>query len=54
MIVTVRDRILSGMRAGRTVEQIVASKPTAEFDAAYGGRPPEGLVKALYQQLAKN
>jgi len=42
MLVTVRDRIQTKKRAGASVEETVASKPTAEFDAVWGG----GLVKA--------
>jgi uncharacterized membrane protein len=42
MLVTVRDRVQTKKRAGASVEETVASKPTAEFDAVWGG----GLVKA--------
>ncbi len=42
-----RDRILSGIRAGKTMEQIIASKPTAEFDEKRKGRlAPDGFVRA--------
>jgi len=42
MLVTVRERVQAKKRAGASVEETVASKPTAEFDAVWGG----GLVKA--------
>jgi cyclase len=42
MLVAVRDRVQAKKRAGASVEETVASKPTAEFDAEWGG----GLVKA--------
>src|ERR1700688_1181913 len=51
--VTVRERVRNGIKAGKTVEQILASKPTAEFDAKYAtGRGPDDFVKALYQELS--
>lgn len=42
MLVTVRDRVQAKKRAGASVEETVASKPTADLDAVWGG----GLVKA--------
>lgn len=60
MLVTVRDRILDGIRAGKTLEQIIASKPSAEFDEARKGsgelvvaRGPAEFVKLLYQDLSR-
>jgi cyclase len=41
MLVTVRDRVQTQKRAGKTLEEAIAAKPTAEFDAAWG----TGLVK---------
>jgi cyclase len=42
MLVTVRERVLKQKQAGRSLEETIALKPTAEFDAVWGG----GLVKA--------
>ncbi len=42
MLVVVRDRVLKQKQAGRSLEETVASKPTAEFDQEWGA----GLVKA--------
>lgn len=60
MFVTVRDRVLSGIRAGKTLEQIVATKPTAEFDDARKGsgelnveRTGATFVKWFYDDLSK-
>lgn len=55
MLVTVRDRIKQGVAAGRTLEQVQASKPTAEFDAVWGaGRiTPTMFVEVLYQNLSR-
>jgi glyoxylase-like metal-dependent hydrolase (beta-lactamase superfamily II) len=55
MLVTVRDRIRQAVAAGRTLEQVQAAKPTAEFDAVWGnGRITQALfVEILYQDLSR-
>ena len=42
MIAIVRMRVTALKAAGRTLEEAVAAKPSAEFDATYGG----GFIKA--------
>jgi glyoxylase-like metal-dependent hydrolase (beta-lactamase superfamily II) len=41
MLATVRDRVQALKRSGRSLEETIAAKPTADLDAAWGG----GLVK---------
>ncbi len=54
MLVTVRDRIKSQIKEGKTFEEILASKPTADFDKAKAQAiPPEMFVKIIYNDLAK-
>jgi glyoxylase-like metal-dependent hydrolase (beta-lactamase superfamily II) len=55
MLVTVRDRIQQAVAAGRTLPQVQAAKPTAEFDAVWGnGRiTPAMFVEILYQDLSR-
>jgi cyclase len=55
MLVAVRDRIKTAIAQGRTLEQVKAAKPTAEFDAAWGnGRiTPALFVEILYQNLSR-
>ena len=55
MLVTVRDRIKQAVAAGRTLEQVQAAKPTAEFDAVWGnGRiTPALFVEILYQDVSR-
>jgi len=55
MLVTVRDRIRQAVAAGRTLAQVQAAKPTAEFDAVWGnGRiTPTMFVEILYQDLSR-
>jgi cyclase len=55
MLVTVRKRILDGIKAGQTQEQVVASQPTKEFDAKYSGMiKPELFVQRAYVDLRRN
>jgi glyoxylase-like metal-dependent hydrolase (beta-lactamase superfamily II) len=54
LFTTLRDRIAAAIREGKTLEQVVASKPTAEFDAGnQGGRPPDEFVTGLYNDLVR-
>jgi len=53
-LVAVRDRILSQVRAGKSLDEVLASKPTAEFDERHKGGPgPDGLVKGIYADLSR-
>jgi cyclase len=53
MIVTVRDRVAKGIQEGKTVEQIVASKPTADLDEKVGNAmaSADRFVQQLYAEL---
>ena len=55
MMTTVRDRIKQAIAAGRTLDQVKAAKPTADFDAVWGnGRITSTLfVEILYQDLSR-
>lgn len=55
MLATVVDRIQAAIATGRTLEQVQAAKPTAEFDAAWGqGRiTPARFVEILYTELSR-
>ena len=55
MMTTVRDRIKQAIAAGRTLDQVKAAKPTADFDAVWGnGRiTPTLFVEILYQDLSR-
>ncbi|UCE85911.1 MAG: MBL fold metallo-hydrolase [Deltaproteobacteria bacterium] len=54
MLVTVRERIGDAVAAGRSVEDVLRSKPTADLDAAWGGGfvTPDAFVRAVYGSLA--
>ncbi|HEY2844000.1 MAG TPA: MBL fold metallo-hydrolase [Bryobacteraceae bacterium] len=55
MFVTVRDRIQAAIRAGKTLEQVVASKPTADLDAPRmgGAITPDRFVTLVYTDLSR-
>jgi cyclase len=56
MLATVRDRIAKLIEEGRTREEVVAAKPSREFDAKWGGQflKPDQWVGLLYDDLRKS
>lgn len=54
MLVTIRDRIQKLVSAGKSLADVQAAKPTAEFDAAWGGNfiKPSMLVDIVYKDLS--
>ena len=53
VLVTVRDRVAKAKAEGKTLEEVQAMKPTAEFDQKVGGPPafiPQ-FVATLYNEL---
>jgi glyoxylase-like metal-dependent hydrolase (beta-lactamase superfamily II) len=55
MFTAVRDRVASAIRAGKTLEQVVASKPTADFDQGRlgGAITPDRFVSLVYTDLSR-
>ena len=53
MMVTVRDRVQKLKAAGRTMEESVAAKPTADLDGVWGKGflQPDGFVSIVYGTL---
>ena len=56
MLVSVRDRVRTAIDAGQTLEQVLAARPTRDFDAKWGGSfvRPESFVRTLYQDLSRD
>jgi glyoxylase-like metal-dependent hydrolase (beta-lactamase superfamily II) len=55
MLATVAARIKSAIREGRELEEVVAAKPTADFDATFGKGflPPHRFVEMVFRNLSK-
>ncbi|MEE2673174.1 MAG: MBL fold metallo-hydrolase [Myxococcota bacterium] len=54
MLVSIRNAVRSGIVKGRTADQVVASKPSAAFDAKWGGGflGPDDFVRIVHASLA--
>jgi len=50
---TIRDRVAEQKKAGKTLAQVQAAKPSSEFDAAWGKGmvPPDDFVALVYNTL---
>ncbi|HEV8208843.1 MAG TPA: MBL fold metallo-hydrolase, partial [Vicinamibacterales bacterium] len=56
VMMAVRDKVAALVRQNKTQEEVVASKPTAEFDAKVTGATPataDRFVGQLYQEIKK-
>jgi glyoxylase-like metal-dependent hydrolase (beta-lactamase superfamily II) len=53
MLVAIRDSIGKLVAQGKTLEQVIAAKPTAQWDAEWGQKfiKPEVLIGAVYREL---
>lgn len=54
MLATITGRVARQMAAGRTAPEVIASKPTAEFDTRWykpGTMPPDTFVALIYRSL---
>jgi cyclase len=53
MLVAIRDRIKMQKDAGKTLKEVIAAKPTADFDAAWGAglMMPDAFVTLVYTTL---
>ncbi len=54
LLITIRNRVQALISQGKTLEQVVAAKPTAQFDARWGGGffSPDHFVAMVYRELA--
>jgi cyclase len=54
MLTAVRDRVAKLIQEGKTLEQVLASKPTADYDKSMAPDiPSEMFVKIIYGELAR-
>ena len=57
MLVTIRDRIEALIREGKSADEVVAAKPTKEFDAKWGQStftPPDKFVRTVYTGMVRS
>ncbi len=55
IIETMREKITAMIEDGMTLEQIVAAKPSAEFDEMWGGgRPPDRFAQDMHYVLTND
>ena len=54
VVKTVRDRVKAAIDAGKSADEIVAARPSADFDAKWGGgfMKPDVFVQIVYTSLA--
>lgn len=55
MLLGVRERVLAEIRAGKTLDDVVAARPTSEYDGEWGGGfiNPETFTRILYADLSE-
>ncbi|MFC2163852.1 MBL fold metallo-hydrolase [Acidobacteriota bacterium] len=54
MLVTVKDRVKNLIKQGKTLKEVITSKPTSDFDKVPPGMmPPDFFVKILYEDLSR-
>jgi len=55
MLAAVRDKVKPLVDAGQSLEQVVAARPTAAFDAKWGGGflKPDQFVGLVYSDLSR-
>jgi glyoxylase-like metal-dependent hydrolase (beta-lactamase superfamily II) len=56
MLATIHDRLAAMIKAGKSVEEAVAAKPSAEFDAKFGqgARKPDAFVQIAYTSIVRH
>lgn len=55
MLVTVHERMIKLIKEGKNIDEIVAAKPTADYDAKWGGGflNPDRWVQIVYSAMQK-
>jgi len=54
MVAIIRDRVLDGIKKKMTIEQVVASKPSRDYDGEYSASQADAdrLVQTMYRSLS--
>jgi cyclase len=53
MVTIVRDRVREMVAKGMSLDQVKASKPTADYDVVYGAREGQAFIETAYRTLAR-
>jgi glyoxylase-like metal-dependent hydrolase (beta-lactamase superfamily II) len=53
MLITVRDRVAALVRQGKSLDEVTAANPSAEFDSTYGD-PGRLFLPVIYEQIKGN
>ncbi len=53
MLSTVRERIAKMIKEGKTLEQIIAAKPIADFDKEYQSFRPDFFIEMVHHDLSR-
>jgi glyoxylase-like metal-dependent hydrolase (beta-lactamase superfamily II) len=54
MVTIVRDRVRDMVAKGMSLDQVKASKPTADYDVVYGAREGQTFIESAYRTLARS
>jgi len=56
MLTAIRDNVSRLMQEGKTMEEVIAAKPTRAFDEKWGKGflPPDQFAKLVYMDLSPN
>ncbi len=51
MLIAIRERVAQLKQRGLSLDEVIAARPTASFDAAWGGGPvgPEFFTRQVYR-----
>lgn len=52
MLVTVRERVAAEIAAGKSLDEVIASRPTRGFDATWGAPDHRLFLPVIYEQLS--
>jgi len=56
MLLTIRQRVAAFIAEGKTIDEIIAARPTADYDAKVpeGAQGSDAFLKSLYSELRAN
>jgi glyoxylase-like metal-dependent hydrolase (beta-lactamase superfamily II) len=52
-VTIIRDRVQDLVKQGKTLEQVIAAKPSMDYDGIYGAESGRQFIEAIYRDLTK-